>query len=443
MGIKVYRKTDTNAVYLAHGIIGTWPFNTLRAVANLSDNTVDIHNNSKTANISVGDENQVFHEVRGIPYTEFENEEGVAYSTLYGDSVASVVNTLNKIFENLPLVEAAPTISSPLSISVGNGELINYVLECEPGTAINWGTLPNGLAISPYKGNIEILGIIQDGTGIYNVDVDAVNVYGITSATLVINVTSDFSNGKSILFNNSEYLNATANSSNPLYRASNGAGAGDAWTISLWFKRGTSTKVEQTILSFGGGTKQTEGGLHLSYNGTTNAIHFYYGTSSDYLRLTTPDSVIEAATWHHVFITYDGGTTGSDAGSIADYYGRFEIWIDGVSQTLTKENGNNGFSGEIVADYFRIGQELDDGNNMRDDCKVDEVAIWGSDQTANVASIYSGGTPDDLSALGTPPDHWWRMGDGDTFPTIADQIASLDFTMINMVITDIVNDAPS
>jgi len=34
------------------------------------------------------------------------------------------------------------------------------------------------------------------------------------------------------------------------------------------------------------------------------------------------------------------------------------------------------------------------------------------------------------------------MGDGDTFPTITDQISTLDFTMFNMTVGDIVNDTP-
>ncbi|HHZ69131.1 MAG TPA: hypothetical protein EYN54_02375 [Methylococcaceae bacterium] len=70
------------------------------------------------------------------------------------------------------------------------------------------------------------------------------------------------------------------------------------------------------------------------------------------------------------------------------------------------------------------------------------MAIWSSDQTANVAAIYNSGTTHDLSALTTPPDNWWRMGDGDTFPTISDQISTLDFTMFNMTVGDIVNDTP-
>ena len=53
--------------------------------------------------------------------------------------------------------------------------------------------------------------------------------------------------------------------------------------------------------------------------------------------------------------------------------------------------------------------------------KIDEVAVWDSDQTSNVSTIYNSGTPADLSSLS--PKSWWRMGDNDggTGTTITDQ----------------------
>ena len=78
-------------------------------------------------------------------------------------------------------------------------------------------------------------------------------------------------------------------------------------------------------------------------------------------------------------------------------------------------------------------------------CKVDELAIWDSDQSGNVSSIYNNGTPFDLSTLGTQPKHWWRMGDGsDNYPYLFDygSEANCIFMMNNMTIADIVSDVP-
>ena len=74
--------------------------------------------------------------------------------------------------------------------------------------------------------------------------------------------------------------------------------------------------------------------------------------------------------------------------------------------------------------------------------RIDEVALWGSDQSGNIADIYNSGNPHDLSELTTSPDHWWRMGDGDTFPNILDNVGNAHFVMYNMTAADIVTDAP-
>ena len=72
---------------------------------------------------------------------------------------------------------------------------------------------------------------------------------------------------------------------------------------------------------------------------------------------------------------------------------------------------------------------------------VDEFAVWNNDQSANISSIYNGGTPNDLTSLN--PVSWWRMGDADTFPTITDNgSGGNNGTMTNMDAGDIVSDTP-
>ena len=46
---------------------------------------------------------------------------------------------------------------------------------------------------------------------------------------------------------------------------------------------------------------------------------------------------------------------------------------------------------------------------------IDEFAIWQSDETANVSTIYNSGSPTNLSDLTTPPLHWYRNGDNGTW----------------------------
>jgi len=75
---------------------------------------------------------------------------------------------------------------------------------------------------------------------------------------------------------------------------------------------------------------------------------------------------------------------------------------------------------------------------------VDELAIWDSDRSGDVATIYNSGTPTDLSNLTNAPLHWWRMGDGDIFPFVFDvgSQANLIFQMNSMSAASFVNDTP-
>jgi len=146
-----------------------------------------------------------------------------------------------------------------------------------------------------------------------------------------------------------------------------------------------------------------------------------------------------------VLISYDGGTTGASSADMADYYSRFKVFINGsnVVSPSTWSHNNFGYTGSIDADNFRVGRYAS-GNYLKDNAKLDELAVWNSDQSANISDIYNSGTPFDLSTLTTGPRHWWRMGDGDTYPNLQDSgsQANCVFVMYNMTSADIVSDVP-
>jgi len=77
---------------------------------------------------------------------------------------------------------------------------------------------------------------------------------------------------------------------------------------------------------------------------------------------------------------------------------------------------------------------------------LDEIAFWDSDQTSNLATIYNGGAPNDLSSLS--PLRWYRMGDNATWDgsnwTLVDQgSGGVNGTSANMDEVDRVTDVPS
>jgi len=140
--------------------------------------------------------------------------------------------------------------------------------------------------------------------------------------------------------------------------------------------------------------------------------------------------------WNHILVCVDlDRTTGTEGA----------IFINGVDETTTSAMG-------ALTQFYNasgvlyVGEEANGGFNPFNG-SIDELAIWvGSDQRANVSDIYNGGVPFDLSTLTTSPDHWWRMGDGDTWGgsswTLSDNIGSYDLTSVFMEEADRITDVP-
>jgi len=426
--IVVYRDTEANAVIIAGSSIGMKFNNEMQAVGN-GDGTIALKNLPK-------EENGIdFDECSNIAYARFVDDS----SDPIGVSEPDTVNNLNAIFQVTGTAsQDPPVITSTTTIAMTEGDSLNYELIATNGVGYEWANLPTGVVT--VEGNIrKIIG----GTGLtaagspYSPIATSVNYNGVDSQVITINVSSPpYSNTKSVKFNNNDFLEATANTANPFYRASNGSGSADAWTVALWFKGGTSNDSNQTLLSFGGNNENSEGRVWIKWNGSSERIEFEYGSKNDNLQLYTQDSSYPDQTWKHLIITYDGGTTDNDN------YNRFEIWLNGVSQTTNNNEDNNGFSGEIKDEVYKLGETAYGGKHLRNNCNIDELAIWEGDETANIAVIYNSGSTHDLALLTSAPDHYYKMGDGDTYPTLQDNVGSLDFTMNNMTAADIVNDVP-
>lgn len=427
MSVIIYRDTEANAIFVedANGVqflnsLQAYLINPLDVVVSIKDLARDI---------------DIFTD---IPFAEFVNDSAIPY----GATAPLTVNTLNAVFSGTG-GDGIPVITSPLSINTTENVSVNYELIATGGVGYEWENLPAGIVT--VDGNIrKLVGSIAVD-GVYTPTMKVVNYFGSDTETLTITVSNPpFSNTKSIKFNNNDFMDAVATTSNPMYRQTNGSGASDAWTISLWFKAGTSGNSEQTIVMFGGSDQNNEGRVQLWYDGSNNDKHIRlrYGTNNNYLEFETPNNGIAQGVWNNIIATYDGGTTGQSQGQLNNYYSRFGIFINGVSQTLNKGHNNDGWSGSIKGEYFRIGRNGASHDYMRNSCLVDELAIWSGDQTANVAAIYNGGSTHNLSLLTNAPDNWWRMGDGDTFPIIEDQISTIDFKMASMTVGDIVNDTP-
>lgn len=355
---------------------------------------------------------------------------------------AEKINSLNAIFQNTGTASGnAPSITSSLAVSLTEGETLNYELTADYGVGYEWD-LSNVNGVATVEGNTrKLIGGSSLAVGTYNIPVKAINYNGEDSETIVLTVsTPPFANTKSVQFDNQDYAGANAALlDSTLGRSGNGSGSSDAWTIGFWVKPTNSSSGR--VVFYYGSNDTTNGGIVEVRLTSSNKLRLQYGSNNNYIRLQSPNALANNV-WQHVVYTYDGGTTGASSGDINNYYSRFDLFIDGVSQTTNNSNSNYGWSGAISGQNLRIGK-LVSGNTLNGE-KIDELAIWDSDQSSNISDIYNSGVPFDLSSLTTEPKHWWRMGDGDTYPYLQDNgsEANCIFQMYNMTSANIVNDVP-
>ena len=426
MSTTIYKDSSANAIFIEDAN-GAQFLNTLHATVNNSL-------------VSITDTAKNFELVSNLLHSDIVDENG----NLYGADSVEVCDALNVIFTASGSTGQVPVITSNTTINVTQGDTINYELTANYGVGYEWSNLPSGLVT--VDGNIrKLVGGSSLVGGVYSPTVKAINYFGEDSETITINVaTPAFSDTKSVQFDNLDYLSANATDVNSvLGRASNGTGSSDAWSISMWVKP-VASQNNQTFLYFGGNDNNNEGHIWLRYYGGTGFECFMleFGTGNNNLKLLTPSSSFPRNQWTHLMFTYDGGTTGSSSGNLSTYYSRFKFYANGSLISTSNTHQNFGYSGSIKDELFQIGKKGDTTSYIRGGGRIDELALWGSDQSANAADIYDNGNTQDLSLLTTPPSNWWRMGDEDTFPVLQDGVASADFTMNNMTVADIVNDVP-
>ena len=425
MSITIYKDSAANAIFIEDAN-GVQFLNSLQAT--VTNGACNIHDIARDINI-----------VTEVVFSDFVDENGASY----GVDSTEVCNALNALFSSsgTPSNEI-PIITSSLAVSLVEGQTLNYELTTNYGVGYEWD-LSNVAGVTTVEGNSrKLIGGSSLVSGTYNIPVKAINYNGEDSETIVLTVsTPPFSNTKSVLFNNLDYLGANASLlSSVLGRTGNGAGSSDAWSIAFWVKPSTNNN-NQGVMLYGGVYSSGGAVIDIRLVGNKDSLWMRYGTSSNRLQLQTPDNSLPAGVWSHCFITYDGGTTGAGSGSINDYYNRFNMFINGVSQTKTGTNNNYGYTNAITGSVFMVGKS-GQSQSLRY-VKLDEIAIWDSDQSSNVSDIYNSGVPFDLNALAAKPKHWWPV-DGSTYPNLQDggTAANCTFVMYNMTSADIVSDVP-
>ena len=265
---------------------------------------------------------------------------------------------------------------------------------------------------------------------------------GTVDFTVTVTVTQvAYTNNKSLNFpsgNTTAYLQGNHQNVPSLQRTGNGSGASDAWSISIWVKPSTSTTA-QTLFYYGGDDLANEGRITLTQFGGNNLL-FSFGSTSNFIAHIGVGN-FPTGQWNHVLITYDGGLTGNASADVSNYITAFTFSINGVNGSSQAAHSNYGWSGNIIADKFRIGRLIGATTSTYvNGGSVNQVAIWDTNESANLANIYNSGATQDLSLLSSAPAHYYEIETSVT--TIPDLVGSANLTGFNFSNANLVTDTP-
>lgn len=164
------------------------------------------------------------------------------------------------------------------------------------------------------------------------------------------------------------------------------------FTISAWIKY-TTTGVNLNIFN-------ARDNRYLYVR--SGRIYGAYKNSSGSFQSINTTAYFNDGNWHHaMFVKNSTNLT---------------LFVDG-SQVATNTNGGATQSTGTI--YARIGARAFSATATNFfQGNVDELAFFNSDQSANISTIWNGGSPSDINSLS--PSIWYRCGDGDTAPTLTD-----------------------
>lgn len=163
-------------------------------------------------------------------------------------------------------------------------------------------------------------------------------------------------------------------------------------TISAWIK--TTSTAYQAIVSTADTSGLVTWGWMAIFN---NKLRITFRESGGTVKIADGSTTLNDGTWHHV-VAVSSGTA-------------YSLYVDGSAETLTNSNNDGTWFGDLTSlTSTNIGSHVRSSAGNFFTGNIDEVAVWDSDQSSNISTIYNSGTPGDLSSLS--PKAWWRMGDG-------------------------------
>lgn len=206
----------------------------------------------------------------------------------------------------------------------------------------------------------------------------------------------------------------------------------DAFSFSMWIKPTSLASLSFLISKMMNSSPFTGYSIRSDAGGKIT-IFFVNTYGTDHIEIVTNAAQLTSGVWQHLVITYDGTSTAAG----------FTIYVDNSSKNSATTADTLSATTQ-TSENFQVSAR--DGTNFPFNGLIDEVSAWDKELTSGeVSETYNSGSPDNLGSHSAIANliGWWRMGDGDTFPTLVDNSSnSNDGTMINMESGDIGTDVP-
>ena len=197
-----------------------------------------------------------------------------------------------------------------------------------------------------------------------------------------------------------------------LFSFTDGAGDDQPFSASFWtyinpVASPTGSQPWRGFLTKGDGTTN-EWVITTVYTSGYYRVRLYDNSSGGWIGRRVIESLPKGE-WIHLAVTYDGSKVNTG----------IKIYLNGSEVTSSSTDNSGSYSGmELTGQPFEIGKGPNSMNG-----NLDEVSLFSVSLTASeISEIYNNSNPTDLSAFSasTHMIGWWKMGDGDTYPTILD-----------------------
>jgi hypothetical protein len=182
----------------------------------------------------------------------------------------------------------------------------------------------------------------------------------------------------------------------------------DPFSWSFWIKL---TSAGEVISNSAGPTTYRGYEVYVYTDGRIALTIFSDNAASNRLQTRTTSGELTPGVWAHVCVCYDGS---SAASGVTIYVNGSSKAVDEVLDTLTAtivHAGDLNFGRRATTGDIYVFADLDD------------IAVYDKELTGpEVTAIFNAGQPNNLSLLSSWANNvgWWKMGDGDTFPTLSD-----------------------